>query len=479
MKKIFLYILLLNAFNGYSQQTSFQKVYDTLGYYYTNCIRQTTDKGFIMCGSNYSTAQAQDAAIIKTDSLGNMEWIKTYGGTSTDGAITMEIINDTNYFVWCIKDEFSITQNDLWLLKLDSHGDTIFTKILSLGPGQNVPKASTRTIDNGFVLTGFTDVIGNGLQDIFLMKIDTSGNIVWTKTYGGTMGETSYDVIQSSDSGYVITGTTSSFNAAIADVYAIKTDKYGDTLWTRTFGYTNNDLGQGITETMNHEYIVAGTSYDTISTGYNILLLKYDLAGQLIWFKEYFIPLENNSIAIKTLPNGEYIIGGTTYSTIGNRYQALLMQIDDLGDSIWMKTYNLTSNSSDIPYSMLVSDDGGFVLAGKSDFPPHPNGFILKTDSIGNIISFITDIADENFPLIFPNPAVNDLTIKFPEIIKNELEFVILDITGRLVQSGKIPSGKSRFKFDVQDLHDGFYLLNMFHNNTNYSSNKFIVSHFK
>ena len=99
MKKyIILFCFCLLEISGFSQPIIFKKNYDTLGYYYSNCVRQTLDGGYIMCGSNYTTVNTQDAAIIKTDSAGNLEWIKTYGGFSTDGAITLEVSNDSNYF---------------------------------------------------------------------------------------------------------------------------------------------------------------------------------------------------------------------------------------------------------------------------------------------------------------------------------------------------------------------------------------------
>src|SRR6187455_2315533 len=119
MKLLFSIILFVINFNiNYAQQITFERSIDTLGCYYANCVQQTFDGGYVLCGSSYSPSSAQDAAIIKTDSLGNITWVKLYGGTSTDGALFVRQTADSGYIVVGIKDAISINDTKTWLLKL-------------------------------------------------------------------------------------------------------------------------------------------------------------------------------------------------------------------------------------------------------------------------------------------------------------------------------------------------------------------------
>ena len=127
-KALFVFVLFISSFSSAFSQITFERNYDTLGFYYANCVKQTLDGGYVFCGSSYNSATANDAEIVKTDEYGNVLWAKKYGGPSIDGAITMEVTADSNYFVFGIKDQVSATQSDIWILKLDQNGDTIFTK---------------------------------------------------------------------------------------------------------------------------------------------------------------------------------------------------------------------------------------------------------------------------------------------------------------------------------------------------------------
>ncbi len=476
-RNIILLCFFLLQITGFSQPTIFLKNYDTLGYYYSNCVRQTLDGGYIMCGSNYTTVNTQDAAIIKTDSFGNLEWIKTYGGFATDGAITLEVSNDSSYFVFGIKDDISSWQNDFWFLKLNSQGDTVFTKILSFGPGVNYPKGSDRTLDNGYVITGYTTAIGSGLHDVFLVKLDSIGNSIWIKTYGGTNGDYGNSVRQTSDSGYIVTGYTGSFNTLFGDIYTIKTDKYGDTLWTRTFGFGNYDFGQSIAETSDHGFLVAGASYDTGGTNYNTLLLRYDSIGELLWSKEFFIPVEDVPIAIYKLSSGGFILGGYRANAVTHHYQVFLMQIDDFGDSLWTRTSPLpTPTTSDIALSMILNRNGDYVFVGASDDPPN-SGFLMIVDTSGNFLSKVLEIPMVNNYLIYPNPANSFLSIENMGILNSATRYELVNLFGNIVTTNSIEKGLIATKINVSEIPSGIYFIRIYKDNNILQVTKLIIVH--
>lgn len=475
-RAIIICILSFIRLSSYCQQPTFQKVYDTLGFYYANCVRQTLDHGYILCGSNYTTTNAQDAAIIKTDSAGNLEWVKTYGSFPTDGAICLETTNDSCYMVFGIKDASLSSQDDCWLLKLNWQGDTLFSKILSFGTGQNTPKFCDKTLDGNYILLGYTTVIGNGLQDIYLMKLNDQGDTLWTKTYGSSSGDIGNCVKQTADSGYIITGYTGGFNASIVDAYTIKTDKNGDTLWTKTFGFNNADFGKAVAETPDHGFLVAASSYDTAGTGYNLLLLRYDPSGLLNWFKEYFIPVEDEPIAIYAIPNGGYMIGGVLGNPITHGYLVSLMKIDESGDSIWTRTFQYSVTSSDMPFSLIPVIDGGFVLAGQSDDGPFSRGYMLKTDSVGEIYDGVSEVRLKNELIIFPNPVHSRINIASRNEISEDIEYEMFDISGKIVIAGKKRKEIIIDQINIELLPSGFYLLRISIGKEEFRTYKILVS---
>ena len=138
-----------------------------------------------------------------------------------------------------------------------------------------------QTIDNGFILTGITMSFGVGNNDIYLIKTNVHGDTLWTKTYGGESDDRSYCIQQTTDSGYIITGYTSSFGAGNKDVYLIKTDSAGDTLWTKTFGGLLDDWGNSIQQTSDGGYIILGSTESFGSGNFDFYLIKTDSDGNL------------------------------------------------------------------------------------------------------------------------------------------------------------------------------------------------------
>ena len=179
---LLVFVFIISSFYSAHSQNTFERNYDTLGFYYANCVKQTLDGGYVFCGSSYNSATANDAEIVKIDEYGNVLWAKRYGGPAIDGAITIEVTADSNYFVFGIKDQVSATQSGIWILKLDQNGDTIFTKNIDLGSGKNYVRASTKTFDGGYALTGNTDTRGQGFDDVTLVKLNSVGDTSWIKT---------------------------------------------------------------------------------------------------------------------------------------------------------------------------------------------------------------------------------------------------------------------------------------------------------
>jgi hypothetical protein len=228
-------------------------------------VFQTSDGGYAIAGNtNSSGAGSFDFWLIKTDATGNMQWDKTYGGTGSDNPMVVVQSSDGGYVIAGRTALFGSSNSDFWLVKTDATGNMVWNKTYG-GTGNEVVASMVLTSDGGYAVFGSTNSFGAGGNDAWLVKTDASGTILWNRTYGGTGTETGVYIIQSSDGGYALTGSTTSWGAGSQDVYFIKTDSSGNTIWLRTYGGINNDSGYQFIQTGDGGYAIIGA---TRSFGY-------------------------------------------------------------------------------------------------------------------------------------------------------------------------------------------------------------------
>uniref|UniRef100_A0A7V0Z611 Bulb-type lectin domain-containing protein n=1 Tax=candidate division WOR-3 bacterium TaxID=2052148 RepID=A0A7V0Z611_UNCW3 len=181
---------------------------------------------------------------MKTDASGDTLWTKTYGRPDNDRDNTIIPTHNGDYLIGATMTSFDPSgRYDIWLIKIDSLGNTIWARVYG-GDGYGWLSSSESVIesdDNGYIIVGTTTSFGAGARDIYLIKTDSIGNIQWTKTFGGLEFDDGWLVQQTADGGYIIAGMTNSFGAGNTDAYLIKTDENGDTIWTRTYGGSDWD----------------------------------------------------------------------------------------------------------------------------------------------------------------------------------------------------------------------------------------------
>ena len=245
-------------------------------------IEQTTDGGYIVGGFSwyYGTGGSQDAWILKLDSNGNPVWQNSYGGALVaQRPYSIRQTLDGGYIAagqW-----YSSDSSDIWVFKLDTAGNLSWQKMY-IGPGDQEAMSIQQTTDGGYILAGYSRV-GDLLSDVWVLKLDGSGNISWQMAYGDNyIDDRANSVQQTSDGGYIVAGYTNSSGAGGSDVWVLKLDANGDVLWQKTYGGNLDDVANSVQQTSDGGYIIAG---DSESFGYidqgNIWVLKITASGTI------------------------------------------------------------------------------------------------------------------------------------------------------------------------------------------------------
>jgi len=195
-------------------------------------VQQTMDNGFIIAGRTnidyYEPTSHEDVYVVKTDSIGNLEWQRFFGGINDDSGFSVRQDNVGNYYIAGITHSFGIgVGSNMYLIKLNPSGDSLWTQTY----GGNFEESATglwTTNDGGCILTGSSNSFSNGDFDGYIVKTDANGDVLWTKNYGGTGIEVANSVQQTSDNGYAIVGYTNSMGAGDFDMFLLKTDSLGN-----------------------------------------------------------------------------------------------------------------------------------------------------------------------------------------------------------------------------------------------------------
>ncbi len=337
-------------------------------------VQQTTDGGYIITGwtVNYGSGLT-DLWLIKTNPEGDTLWTKTFGGTLNDEGYSVQQTTDGGYIITGYTDSYGAGNSDIWLIKTNTEGDTLWTKTFG-GGGYEQGRSVQQTTDGGYIITGHTSSYGAGWDDVYLIKTDSEGETLWTKTFGGTLPDGGNSVQQTTDGGYIITGKTYSYsgshNIDDEDVWLIKTDPEGNTLWTKTWGGWGGDVGYSVKQTTDGGYIITGVVdfYGQYTTGHNVWLIKTNPEGETLWKKIFSAPYHlyygnrDDGKSVQQTTDGGYIITGRTAIYPEGVGDVWLLKTNTEGDTLW--TMKFGGNSADAGYSVQQTTDGGYIITG-------------------------------------------------------------------------------------------------------------------
>ena len=346
---------------------------------------QTGDGGYAISGeTNSSGAGGLDFWLFKTDAGGNMQWNKTYGGAFNENIGDMRQTSDGGYAILGYTTSFGAGNQDVWLVKTDAAGNMQWNKTYG-GTGDEWAISVVQTSEGGYALLGYTSSFGAGSEDLYLVKTDAVGNMLWNKTYGGPNVEEGRSVVQTSDGGYALAGYTNSSGAGGSDFWLVKTDAAGNMLWNKTYGGTGSDYCENLIRTSDGGYAMTG--HGTSFGGYKAYLVKTDANGNMQWNKTYGGAIEIGIHVIQTAVDGGYAIVGWNYVSGQN---LLLIKTNATGDMLWKQNYGGTGIENG--YSVVSTGDGGYILTGlTTSFGAGGNDvWLVKVDENGVIPEGLT-----------------------------------------------------------------------------------------
>lgn len=418
-----------------------QKSYGGSGIDIANSIKSTSDGGYIVAGLTQSNDGDvtvnygfSDYWIVKLNSIGNILWQKSFGGSKSDVANSIQITPDGGYVVagGTRSNNGDVTGNhgsyyDYWVLKLDAIGDLQWQKCFG-GSSEDHAYNIQLTLDGGYILVGQSfynggDVTGNnGAYDYWVVKLDTNGVLQWQKSLGGSSYDIAYHIKPTTDGGYVITGYTESNNGDVTgyhgsqDAWVVKIDAIGNIQWQKSLGGSSYDVAYATQNTSDGGYIVASSSNSNdgdVSGNHgigDIWIVKLNSVGSIQWQKSMGGSGSESANAIQTTADGGYIVAGSTDSTDGD----------------------VTGNHGGVDFWVVK----------------------LAPDALG------TSTYNKDNIIIYPNPVQNVLQIQSATLAQIS-KVKIIDVQGKIV----LEQTQNTNTINVETLAKGIYLLETYSGN--------------
>jgi len=523
--------------NAQAPDIQWAKCYGGSSEDWANAVQQTSDGGYIIVGLTISDdgdvtgthgTTYPDVWIVKTNDTGKIQWSKTMGGSYFDYANAVQQTKDGGYIVAAMAGSWDgdltgvIDSNhatDMWIIKLNAVGEVIWQKCLG-GSGEETATSIQQTTDGGYIVAGqaqsddgdvigiHKDVSGRPSNDVWIVKLDDKGSIVWQKTLGGSNTEIAQSVQQTKDGGYIVAGSTGSNDGDVTKLYGawdgwiIKLSDTGGLIWQKTIGGTHDDILNSVVETTDGGYIltgqtgsndhdVSGNHLDTLGNATTDLwVVKIDSLGTINWQKCYGGKGIDVGSEIQPILGGGYVVAGYSTSTdgdvTGSRYRKVpsydywALQITNSGDINWNKCMGGTD--WEYAYSIKETDDRGYVVVGAASS--------LNGDVMGNhdresgvngdfwLVKLAKPLVVDNTPnspntfQIFPNPTHTAFTIQYHFAVNENASIEITDVTGRIVNV--IALDKNTTQINVSNWQTGAYFYKIIQNDITIATGKLL-----
>lgn len=348
-------------------------------------LLQTADGGYAIVGYTSSGgAIEEDVFLVRLNPQGEFLWSRTYGGEGEDNGWDLRETDDGGFIVAGFTNSYGAGKMDIYLLRTDSTGELLWEQTIG-GPLDEYGWSLVPTSDGGYVIGGQTESFGAGDKDGYLVKVSAQGEEIWSHTYGGPGEDRLFSVDRTADSGFVLTGTTRSFAAGERDLYLVKTDSAGELTWMQVFGEDRDDVGHSVQRTSDDGFIVTGYTRSFEAANYDTWLMKVDVSGDLEWEQFFGGTGDDRAIFGEQTADGGYILTGYTKSFDAIGWDVFLVRADESGNVVWYQTFG--GVSEDTGYTVRQTSDEGFILTGETYSIGEGGGdmYIIKVNQAGEL----------------------------------------------------------------------------------------------
>ena len=448
------------------------------GYDEGNDVKQTLDGGYVITGSTSSIGLGNtDMYLLKLDSMGHKLFEKTFGGVSNDIGKSVVQLSDSSYVMAGYTSSTGVGGYDVFLVKADKLGNLIWQKTIG-GSDWDFANTMDTTVDGGFIIAGTTYSYGHGNADGFVIKTDANGDTTWTKTFGGLKDDEFKSVIQTSDGNYALTGYTKSFGDSLGDGWIVKIDQNGSATYTASPGGLYSDVLNDVVELNNTNLYFVGSN-KSYKNGANTVNWRYCINSSNTLILDDYIGNTNteryNSSAVG--------LKGTVISVGFNNYVGTS---SDANIHVYTPTLGYISyfpfgvENTDELFSISRTKDKGFVSVGTcfGNTSLLKDILFVKTDSLGQYGTSIIGIEEKEQTKIaldiYPNPTSDYFSIEISNYRNyKKLHYQIIDLNGRIVLSNMTADFLNTV--EISSLSNGLYLLQIYDSNNLLNSSKISV----
>ena len=364
----------------------FNNVYQEASYDFARSLVQTSDDGYVIVGgTSFLGDQYSNILLMKLDDKGEKQWSRDYTFSDTDNLNFVNQLSDGNFIAVGSTISNTNSSKDLLLVQFDPLGNMISQH--SYGGNQDEVGQSVDISDGGaYIISGQKVDQNSGYNVCYVLKIQSSGEIIWSKTFGGSYNDYGYSVISLNDGGCIVAGSTRSYGDVNGDAWVIRTDSDGTILWENTYGGSSSESIRSIKKTNDGGYILVGHT-DSYGSGYDdAYLLKISIQGEMQWYKTFGGQgTDNGRNVVETSDGSGYLIFGYSDSySISGSYDLWVIKTDALGNEEWHKTFGGVRD--DKAFWGIQTADGGCAIGGysRSNNNNIPNIYIVKTDDQGS-----------------------------------------------------------------------------------------------
>ena len=424
------------------------------------CGIQTDDLGYLITGNTQSFGNGSDLYLLKTDSEGDSTWMSTFGMETWNWGNDIIQTYDGGYVMTGVT-HTPLAGPNLFLGKADIYGSWRWTR--DYGANDiDVGNSIFELEDYSLLVTGISYISATGGSKVYLMKTDDLGIDIWQRIIGENYQNGASSIIESGVGNYLLAGWTSD-TSYVYDAYILKVNADGDTIWTKTYGGEESDDVYNIEATPDGGYVAVGKTRSYGAGEDDIWILKLDSEGDTLWTQTYGTPdIEVSEDVCVAEDGGLLILGNRTFVFTGFN-EVFILKTDMNGNFEWEQVYS--DHPLDFANSLRPTDDGGYILTGSCipEGQDYHDIWLLRLDAELSVIEEIVFNQPDDFVLhpAYPNPFNPSTMLRYDLKSAGEVKLSIYDVTGREVATlvdGYKPSGSYNVKFEAENLSSGMYL---------------------